>query len=443
MSKNKHVIVQSLWTGGQPDAREYRGMWLNPKDHWYTFALSACRLGKLYSDRKVVFVGDASAAAVVSDLGLPYNEITDALEGFRVPSCCLNTGRLAAQLTVQQPYYHVASDVVLFKRMPSWLDTHRAVAFGIDPPPDRQTTFDATYGKAAMALSNALDEVPTSWHAFLEEKGAYACQIVGGRDLDFLHGYAESVLKTIAGEVNRAGWERVIQADRFLASAADAIIEGLTLYTHARENLINVTTVFAEQEMDPKLFEQRAAQLGLLYFGRHRTHPQAHHWRTRSRLILKDEFPEVYNRMAAWLGDAGVPLRVINKQANPGCIHWHVGLCGVGEFNGLPSYNDCRNRCSKRADTTKKLSTDVPIEALRAHVQTPGAWTGDESALRVSLEVLKSRQAICDTCVHGKDKDYEGHATRCGQCGCPLPGKQMIVSQSCPWTTPEHPDGKW
>ena len=438
---DKHVLIQSLWTAGAAEARTYVGGWSNPADHWYATALSACRLRKLYPDRHLVFVGDAVAAQAITDLQLPYNEITDALEGFQAMACSLNAGRLAAQLTVKIPYYHVDNDVLLFKQMPTWLDSHRAVAWSVDPPPGTPHGFKATIEPAAMALSNALNYVPESWSEFLHEGGAFASSIVGGRDVDFLHDTAETSLKVLVGLENQDAWSAVASADKFLAQAAGNVIEKLTLYTQSRSQGVPITTVFSEEEIKPTNYDRRAAELGLLHYGNHKTHPLAHHWRTRTKLLLRNEFPDTYKRVKTWLGDTQVELRVINVQAAPGCIYWNSGLCGRGEFNGTPSYNDCRNRCQKRSDASDKRTGQIPFELKSLTV--PGPWTGDATALRTSLTVLKERQKTCDACVHGIEKDQEGHATKCSSCGCPLAPKQQITTQTCPWITEEYPKGKW
>ncbi len=151
---------------------------------------------------------DAGAELLVDRLKLPFGTVSTSLNRLRDadPGWWV-LGKLHAYRAQQGPFLHVDSDVFLWRA----LDPSLASADIVAQNPEQAPVTDATFYKPTWFTNFVRDRggwLPQEWERYVQGGGgsALCAGILGGRRVDFLHGYAEQAIALLESRRNDGIW---------------------------------------------------------------------------------------------------------------------------------------------------------------------------------------------------------------------------------------------
>lgn len=198
--------MRAVWSFWSAPYEGYAGpVWGSQANHLLAWALSFEAARRHH--RETMLVTDSEGAALlVEGLGLEFGMVSLALDGLGdVDPDWWTAGKLAAVALQDRPFVHLDADVFLWRALPERLRrgavlSQNPEAFGPDHDWYRPDAFETGVGGRGGWL-------PATWAwpegARTAPRGE-CCGIVGGRDLDLLHAWAEGGLRLLRHPANRA-----------------------------------------------------------------------------------------------------------------------------------------------------------------------------------------------------------------------------------------------
>lgn len=183
--------------------------WPSMRHHLFSWALSFVTCRRYFAETALL-TDTAGAALLVEALGLPFDEVSIALDELDEGDAPLwALGKLHAYRAQTRPYLHIDSDIYLWAPPPrAWLEGEVCAAYPEVMP----------YGNGLYACSSFRDAVRAGGGWLPEELDAYVplggmmraenCGVVGGRSAGFLAGYADQAIRMLAHPDNRPIWRR-------------------------------------------------------------------------------------------------------------------------------------------------------------------------------------------------------------------------------------------
>lgn len=236
-------IVQSLWSARalKYGIKKYHFHWKSPKYHWYSWVLSSHQASHLYD--KVELVTDTEGAKHLVDwLQLPYTSVKTALDN--IPSS-VNIelwayGKIVTYSMQDEPFFHIDSDVYLWKKvLPQW-DGAEIVCQSYEMRPWFVHFYDI-YEKCNNAMIKFLPHLSTSYQ-YVTDNIACNCAIMGGQNVEMINRYANESMSIVNHESNIGGWNKMSSDDYF--GHINCVLEQQLLYCSAKEQGKFVTPLF-------------------------------------------------------------------------------------------------------------------------------------------------------------------------------------------------------
>jgi len=197
--------VWSFWT--KPFDYDRHRAWWSEKHHLLSWILSL-ETARRHYPRTWLITDSQGARMLVDGLGLEFESVStclDALQDCHPDWWAL--GKLYAYRCQHDPFVHIDSDVYLWKRLPSMLET--ADVFAQSPetfPLDSSSWYRP---KACVDALNAVGGwVPEEWQWSVDRQcnQAACCGIFGGSHVEFIRHYADLGIKSVEHPDNQDGW---------------------------------------------------------------------------------------------------------------------------------------------------------------------------------------------------------------------------------------------
>jgi len=199
--------VWSFWS--RPFQARHHQVWASPKHHLLAWILSVETARQHYAETALV-ADEPGAALLVDGLGLPFGEVSTALEALgEADADWWVLGKLYAYRAQSEPFVHLDSDVFLWKPLPEELHRAPVLAQNTEQFPFvgswyRPETFDA----AVRAVEGWL---PPEWAWYVAQRSgeALCCGILGGADVGFIRHYADGAIRLIEHPANQPAWQAI------------------------------------------------------------------------------------------------------------------------------------------------------------------------------------------------------------------------------------------
>ncbi|HBY59753.1 MAG TPA: hypothetical protein DEH78_08005 [Solibacterales bacterium] len=191
--------VWSFWT--PPFRAQHRDRWVSSRQHLLSWILSVETARRHYPDTALV-TDREGADLLVGDLGLPFAEVSTALDGLRGEDLDWWVhGKLQAYALQSRPFVHLDYDVYLWERLPPRLEW--APVFAQNPEGVDIGCYEPDDCEAAIVRMGE-GSIPPEWKWYRETPGQVAacCGIVGGCDTQLLRHYANTALGIIRSKAN-------------------------------------------------------------------------------------------------------------------------------------------------------------------------------------------------------------------------------------------------
>jgi Family of unknown function (DUF6734) len=220
--------VWSFWS--RPFHAYYGRIWCKPLHHLLAWGLSVETASRHYPDT-VLITDRPGKRLLVDQLGLQFGEVStelDRLDGVDPGWWAL--GKLVAYSLQDRPFFHLDSDVFLWKRLPRHLldspvFTQYPESFYDRDPHYRPQDIEWAFAQQSTKLPMEWEWARTNRSHFPAEN----CGILGGAHVEFLRYYAETALDLVLRPENAAAWSRlhdkrcynVVLEQFFLSACAD------------------------------------------------------------------------------------------------------------------------------------------------------------------------------------------------------------------------------
>jgi hypothetical protein len=200
-----------VWSFWAEPFRHGRGStWLTDYHALLSWVLSVETARRHYPDTSLVS-DDAGAELLIDRLGLRFDRVSldlNRLRG-RDPSWWA-LGKLYAYRLQDVPFVHIDSDVYLWKRLPSEVESASVFAQSpewFDPDNDRSyynvRAVERTFPRGGPGW------LPKEWRWYTSGPGprtASCCGILGGSRIELIADYAELGIRVVEAGRNAAGW---------------------------------------------------------------------------------------------------------------------------------------------------------------------------------------------------------------------------------------------
>lgn len=293
--------VWSFWS--KPYAASTGLRWQGERFHLFAWVLSLMQARKFYP--QTMLVTDTPGKALLVDrLGLPFERVSTALDALaEKPAQFWVLGKLYAYRLQEEPFFHIDTDVFLWKALPAELT-------GADFFAQNPEVFDLALPSCYRPddFNRALELTggwrPAAWTWALENRASFAvnCGVVGGARFDFLHAYAADAIRLIEDPVNQAAWQILgdLRSDNvvFEQYMLGACLE------YARHSGSAPVSRFLFHSLDEAFNEDCARERGFTHLlGEAKSQPEL---LERIEARVKRDYPEYYARctsvLASWKG---------------------------------------------------------------------------------------------------------------------------------------------
>jgi hypothetical protein len=153
-------------------------------DHRVIFCLSVLLARKHYS--RIELVTDYAGAWMVERLKLPFDRVRTDLQEFEAPATAWAAGKIKAYQLQDEPFIHLDQDVLLFNRLPDYIEKAPLVAQSQEP-------IDWYYVNMAATPAKHVEKLSCPRHDW----SAINAGILGGTDIEFIRDYATKALEAI------------------------------------------------------------------------------------------------------------------------------------------------------------------------------------------------------------------------------------------------------
>ena len=206
--RRRAAVMRAVWSfWSKPfDVRHHR-MWTSRRHHLLAWVLSF-ETARQHFETTALVTDDAGARMLVDQLGLPFDEVSTALNVLDDEDplwWCL--GKLYAYRMQTEPFVHIDSDCFLWQPLPRRMLTADVLA----QSPEQFAWDGATYYRPE--LLEPLIQAERGWLPdelvwFMSQRGgsAVCCGIVGGNHLAFIRGYADRAIRIVEHPANQPIW---------------------------------------------------------------------------------------------------------------------------------------------------------------------------------------------------------------------------------------------
>jgi hypothetical protein len=237
-------IVESLWSkpaSSYGGLRRYNGRWPEPKFYWYSWVISVGWAHRHYGNVELV-TDNAGARWLVDTLKLPFTSVRTELESFDLPGWMWAAGKIVAYSLQEEPFFHIDNDAYLAGRLPDKYEKADLVCQLVE----RGTSypgFHRIYDETVQVIEQRIKRLPTFWK-YTRDQCAANCSICGGQNLGAMLKYASDVLKLITDPDNVERWRKHFD----WKAAANCVLEQQTLWCSAKEQGVELTPLFEEED---------------------------------------------------------------------------------------------------------------------------------------------------------------------------------------------------
>ncbi len=296
--------VWSFWT--KPFEYDRGSAWYSGKHHLLSWILSL-EAARRHYPRTCLITDSAGARMLVDGLGLEFETVSTCLD--RLRHCHPDwwaLGKLHAYRRQEAPFVHIDSDVYLWNRLPSRLET--AAVFAQSPesfPFEGESWYRP--GVCVEALESGGGMVPEEWRWAVARRcdRAACCGIFGGCEVEFIRYYADLGIRSVEHPDNQAGWMRLggNMADNLFIEQY-SLIACIEFHRRARGRFLrrlNIRYLFpGPQEAYDPACARKAGYTHLI--GAAKRHPVL---ARRLEARVKADFPERYESCLRYLSRAG------------------------------------------------------------------------------------------------------------------------------------------
>jgi len=190
-------IIQSYWSFPltRSEVRginaRYRGGWLAPRYHYFSWALSCLLFRRFY--RSVELITDSvGKQELIDELGLPYTGVVTCLDKIsQYPPELWAAGKILAYQRQKKHFLHADGDVFIWRKFPAGIES--AALF----VQSREIGFKH-YGAVLNNVHRHFDYIPPAFtHHMGEAIQSVNAGIIGGTNVQFFQYYASEALKFI------------------------------------------------------------------------------------------------------------------------------------------------------------------------------------------------------------------------------------------------------
>jgi hypothetical protein len=258
--------VWSFWS--EPFRAHHARVWLSPTHHLLAWVLSVETAKRHYSTTSLV-TDTRGAELLVGQLGLRFTTVSTELDALRgADTDWWTLGKLWTYRSQTEPFVHLDSDVVLWARLPAWLEQGDVFAQNIE----RFSFADESWYRPATVAARiraAGGWAPDEWwwsiaHALDQ---AVCCGIVGGSATAFLSYYADLAIRMILHPPNGRAWAQLsdrigdnILIEQYFLNACLAFHRAQSDSPH---HALDVRYLF--DSIDQAFDESHAARLGFTH----------------------------------------------------------------------------------------------------------------------------------------------------------------------------------
>jgi hypothetical protein len=205
-------IIQTFWTGSQTgslkEAMDIKAGWPTAEYHWMSWAMSCLQACSLFDQVELV-TDDLGKQILVDRLGLPYTNVSTALEGTldSYPSEVWALAKIFSYSIQTEPFLHIDGDVFLWEK-----PDKRIMEAGII---SQNLEKDLPFYKASLdGINKVFQHLPPIYQkGYYENKAIYSgnAGLIGGNDLEFFKIYCKEAFAFI--DLNREDLGKITQAN--------------------------------------------------------------------------------------------------------------------------------------------------------------------------------------------------------------------------------------
>jgi hypothetical protein len=208
MSAKLTRCVWSFWS--KPFRAFHNSVWASEKHHLLAWVLSFETARRHYPET-VLHTDDAGARLLIDGLGLPFVEVSTALNELKAadPQWWV-LGKLHAYRAQTRPFLHIDTDVFLWNALPPAVTA--ASLFGQNPewfPFDGESWYRPRHFDAWLRLHDGWKPEEWTWNVDRHGGEAICCGVLGGQRADFLSYYADQALQFVHHPRNASIWSEM------------------------------------------------------------------------------------------------------------------------------------------------------------------------------------------------------------------------------------------
>jgi|SRR5271166_1021035 len=204
--------MRAVWSFWSKPYRVHRHLaWASDIHHLLSWVLSVETARQHYSETALI-TDDQGARMLVDGIGLPFSEVSTALNALQDHDpAWWSIGKIYAYRVQTKPFIHIDSDVYLWKRLNSVLESADVLAQNEEPfRSDESCYYPGEFEREARATPGTW--LPREWlwyrSAGRPQRGV-CCGIVGGNRVDFLAYYASLSVHLLEHPPNSVCWRRL------------------------------------------------------------------------------------------------------------------------------------------------------------------------------------------------------------------------------------------
>jgi hypothetical protein len=261
--------VWSFWS--MPYAASTGLRWQSERHHLFAWVLSLMEARRHYPNTTLV-TDTPGKVLLVERLGLPFEEVSTSLDALADrPVHFWVLGKLYAYRQQQEPFFHLDTDVFLFKPLPEWLTS--ADFFAQNPETfalDQNGYYRPDDINRALELTGGWR--PPAWTWAHENRLNYAinCGLVGGRRPEFIRSFAAEAIRLIEDPANQPAWqilgdlrsENVVFEQYLLGAYLSHTRQVRGVGAHALLEQTDLECRFLFSSMEEAFDDERSHQLG-------------------------------------------------------------------------------------------------------------------------------------------------------------------------------------
>jgi hypothetical protein len=204
--------MRAVWSFWSKPFHAYKGsIWGHPLQHMLAWGLSL-QTARAHYPETVLITDIPGKRFLIDQLGLSFTHVSTELDRLKdVSMDWWAIGKLVAYSLQDRPFLHIDSDVFLWKRLPSHLETAPVIAQAPEHFDTQHDRFSPTMVEQAFATHNLPLPIEWEWARsrdpfhFREEN----CGILGGCDTAFLRYFANLAIDLATNPSHEPAWNQL------------------------------------------------------------------------------------------------------------------------------------------------------------------------------------------------------------------------------------------